>query len=136
MRRASACLVIWAIAATALGEVNLARNPSFETDADIHGTPDEWRWSGDSRLVTQTLALDEGRDGKRCARLTCSKYTSGNPAAHAMIMMVSSSMGFSAARGAAARSTALMITHRTNTMSAQIGKFDSVMIDVPVTLIS
>ena len=83
--RALAFLMIWTAALPAAADDNLARNPSFETDADADGTPDEWRWSGDGRLVTQTLAQDEGRDGKRCARLACTKYTAGNPAAHAML---------------------------------------------------
>jgi len=83
--RALAFLTIWTAALTAVAGENLARNPSFQTDADADGTPDEWRWSGDGRLVTQTLAQDEGRDGNRCARLTCTKYTAGNPAAHAML---------------------------------------------------
>ncbi len=77
--------VIFGVAGGGLAEENLVRNPAFEIDADGDGTPDEWRWSGDSRLVTQTLTLDRGRNGRRCARLTCRKYSSGNPAAHVML---------------------------------------------------
>jgi hypothetical protein len=83
--RAFTFLLISAAAVAAAAEENLVRNPRFETDADGDGVPDAWRASGDGRLVTQTLAVDRGRDGKRCARLTCSQYHSGNPAAHAMI---------------------------------------------------
>lgn len=95
MRRAFMLLVMWAITAPALGEANLARNPSFETDADGDGVPDEWRFSGDTRLVTQTLTIAPGRDGRRCARLTCTQFTSGTPAAHAMLCQ----MGVPVARG-------------------------------------
>ena len=64
---------------------NLARNPSFEVDADGNGLPDEWRTSGDSRLVEQSLTSEAGRDGRRCAHLTCTGFQPGNPAAHAML---------------------------------------------------
>ena len=72
-------------AAAALAGTNLARNPSFETDADRDGAPDHWRCAGDPKLVAQTLALDKGRDGKRCARLACTRFGAGNPAAHVML---------------------------------------------------
>ncbi len=77
--------LVFAAAVPGAAEENLVQNPSFETDADGDGVPDQWRSSGDARLVTQKLALDEGRDGKRCARLTCTEFREGNPAAHAMI---------------------------------------------------
>lgn len=64
---------------------NLARNPGFEIDSDGNGVPDEWRMSGDSRLVEQSLTLSAGRAGSKCARLACTRYQAGNPAAHAMI---------------------------------------------------
>lgn len=64
---------------------NLARNPGFETDADGDGSPDEWRTSGDSRLVKQTLTADPGRDAGHCAHLACTSFRPGNPAAHAML---------------------------------------------------
>jgi hypothetical protein len=69
----------------AFGAENVARNPSFEEDRDGDGTPDDWRSSGDQRLVEQTLTIDKGRDGRRCARLRCTRYQAGNPAAHAML---------------------------------------------------
>ncbi len=76
---------VWFALVAPLQAENLARNPGFEVDADGQGAPDEWRMSGDSRLVEQSLALDAGRDGSRCARLACTRYQAGNPAAHAMI---------------------------------------------------
>ena len=88
MRRVFACLLIGAFTATAPGAdntANLVKNPGFEQDADGDGVPDAWRWAGDRRLVTQTLALDKGRDGHHSARLACSRYEPGNPAAHAML---------------------------------------------------
>jgi len=81
------CLLLAALllATTAPGAENLARNPSFELDADGDGVPDDWQAAGDSRLVTQSLSLDAGRDGKRCAKLACTRFQAGNPAAHAML---------------------------------------------------
>jgi len=64
---------------------NLVRNPSLEMDRDGDGCPDGWRFSGDSRLVSQRLTREAGRDGKHCGRLTCSRFREGTPAAHAMI---------------------------------------------------
>ena len=78
-------LAFLALCVAAFGAENLARNPSFEADAKKGGVPDEWQAAGDARLVTQSLALDKGRDGKRCAKLACTKFSAGNPAAHAML---------------------------------------------------
>ncbi len=89
------CLLTCAIAATALAEANLVRNPSFEADADGDGVPDEWEAAGDSRLVTQRLSLDRGRDGKRCGCLSCTRFQPASPAAHAMLCQ----MGVSVRRG-------------------------------------
>jgi len=95
MPRLRMLLMACALAATAVGGANLVRNPSFEVDADGDGVPDEWRWAGDAKLVTQTLALDKGRDGKRCARLSCTSFKAGNAAAHAMLCQ----MGVAVKRG-------------------------------------
>ncbi|HPM79942.1 MAG TPA: carbohydrate binding domain-containing protein [Candidatus Anammoximicrobium sp.] len=85
MSRTWLTLLVWlALLAPSQAE-NLARNPSFEVDSGGKGEPDQWRMSGDSRLVEQSLTLDAGRDGSRCARLACTRYQAGNPAAHAMI---------------------------------------------------
>jgi len=53
-----------------------------------------------------------------------------------MIMIVSISIGRSAVRMEIARHTELMITHRTKAMSAAIGKFERVRMDVPLTCAS
>lgn len=79
----ASCLVSEVPAAPAAP--NLVRNPSFEEDAGRDGMPPHWRFSGDSRRVRQTLSLDAGRDGKRCARLDCTRFEAGNPACHAML---------------------------------------------------
>ena len=67
------------------GPTSLVQNPSFEEDRERNGVPDGWLASGDSRYVAQTLSLDKGRDGKRCARLSCTRFEAANPAAHAML---------------------------------------------------
>jgi len=101
MARLLACLMIYSVGATALAGANLVRNASFEVDANGDGVPDEWQWAGDRRLVAQTLALDKGRDGKRCARLTCTRFRAGSPAAHAMLCQ----MGVPVRRGRTYRVT-------------------------------
>ncbi|MBM4040773.1 MAG: hypothetical protein FJ290_19895 [Planctomycetes bacterium] len=95
------CLLVslWLAASMAFGADNLARNPSLEADANNDGVPDEWQCAGDSRLVTQSLTLDKGRDGKRCAKLACTKFAAGNPAAHAMLAQ----LGIPVKRGANCR---------------------------------
>lgn len=85
MKRLRFCLTIWAVVAVASGEANLVRNPSFEVDADRDGVPDDWQAAGSSGYVEQTLSLDTGRDDKSCARLVCSRFRDGSPAAHAML---------------------------------------------------
>ncbi len=69
----------------ASAQENVVRNPSFETDANRDGIPDEWVVAGDPATLTQELKLDAGRDGKRCALLVCSKYVGGNSSSHAML---------------------------------------------------
>ena len=93
MKRALALALIWTMVSTALGQENLLHNPRFETAVDE--VPSKWRTSGDTRLVTQTLTVEPGRDGKPSARLTCTKFNSGNPAAHAMLCQ----MGVAVRRG-------------------------------------
>lgn len=88
-------LLLWLAATAAWAGTNLARNPSFEDGPDKRGGPAEWQASGDSRLVTQTLTLDQGRDGKRCARLACTRFEQRNAACHAMICQ----MGIPVKRG-------------------------------------
>jgi lysophospholipase L1-like esterase len=81
------------------GQTDLVKNPSFEEDRNARGVPDNWQTSGDGRLVTQTLSLDQGRDGKRCARLSCTRFERGNAASHAMLCQ----MGVPVRRGATYR---------------------------------
>jgi len=88
MRWLFLCLMICALSAMALGETNLVRNPSFEVDADGDGAPDEWLAAGDSRSVTQNLSFDLGRDGRRCARLSCTRFRAESPASHAMLCQI------------------------------------------------
>lgn len=72
-------------AARAVAAENLVANPRFEMAVKPGGRPDHWQLSGDGRLVTQTLTIDRGREGRSCARLTCARFQGGNPAAHAML---------------------------------------------------
>lgn len=83
MRPLLAYLLVGTLAQAAAA--NLVQNPSFETAPDAKGVPVQWRSSGDSQLVSQTLTLDQGRDGGRCAKLACTRFEAGNPAAHAML---------------------------------------------------
>ncbi|MCR4415820.1 MAG: carbohydrate binding domain-containing protein [Thermoguttaceae bacterium] len=80
-------LVAWVVSALAPAAwaANLVANPSFEDDADGDGMPDGWQVSGNANNVEQRLRLDRGRDGRRSARLDCTRFTPGGPAAHAMI---------------------------------------------------
>lgn len=86
-------------AGVASGQTNLVKNPSFEEDAQRRGTPDHWQTSGDAKTVSQTLALDKGRDSKRCARLACTRFDAGNSASHAMLCQ----LGVPVRRGASYR---------------------------------
>ncbi|MBM4031662.1 MAG: hypothetical protein FJ291_07735 [Planctomycetes bacterium] len=85
MARFLAVLMFALAAGGAAAAENLARNPSFEADANGDGVPDEWQAAGDAKLVTQSLTLDKGRDDRRCAKLACTRFFAGNPAAHAML---------------------------------------------------
>ena len=76
---------VLACATVASAATNLARNPSFELDADGDGTPDAWAAAGDSGTVAQRLSLDAGRQGGHSARLACTRFRKENPASHAMI---------------------------------------------------
>lgn len=85
MTRCLMLVAVWLTAANASAATSFVRNPGFENDADSNGVPDEWKPSGDSRLVVQSLSMDEGRAGGRSARLDCTRFQPGNPAAHAML---------------------------------------------------
>jgi len=79
------CMTMCAFLAAAFGEENVVRNPDFEADADGDGSPDEWRPAGDGNAVTQSLSFAAGRDGGRCARLSCTRFRAESPASHAML---------------------------------------------------
>ncbi len=85
MKWSSLWLIVCSLAAIASGESNLVRNASFEADANSDGIPDDWLAAGDNRSVTQTLSLYVGRDGQRCARLSCTRFRAESPASHAML---------------------------------------------------
>ncbi len=85
MKRLCLCLVTCAVTAAVPGETHLVRNPSFEGDADENGVPNEWRAAGDARFVSQNLAVEKGRDGGRCAKLSCTQFEQKSPASHAML---------------------------------------------------
>jgi len=57
------------------------------TDTNGPGGPDDWSSVG-NEAVRQQLALDTGRDGKRCAKLSCTEFTGDGPDFHAMICQV------------------------------------------------
>ncbi|MDY0166538.1 MAG: carbohydrate binding domain-containing protein, partial [Thermoguttaceae bacterium] len=77
-------LMMLAVTSPAADQVNLVRNGDFETIAG-DGMPDQWRASGDSRLVEQELSVDVGRDGGHCAKLHCRHFEHKNAACHAML---------------------------------------------------
>jgi hypothetical protein len=93
------CTMICAFSAAA--ETNLVRNPDFEADANGDGCPDEWQAAGDSPSVTQNLSFDIGRDARRCARLSCTRFRAESPASHAMLCQ----MGVPVQRGRTYRVT-------------------------------
>ena len=80
-----ACLILLGLAGSVCAQENLVKNASFETDANKDGVPDNWTVAGSPQHVTQTVTLDEGRDGKRCGLLNCSKFEGGVSSSHAML---------------------------------------------------
>lgn len=96
MRRASQYVVPLFLAAVCSGRLsgwedaapgNLVRNGAFENDTDSDGVPDGWAVSG-RRDIKQRLEGDAGRDGGRCAKLSCTEFAGGTPDAHAMVCQV------------------------------------------------
>ena len=89
MRRA-AILAFLALIAAPLCRAegtNLVANGSFEQSQSRPGMPDGWSAVG-NQAVKQALALDTGRDGKRCAKLSCTEFNGDGPDFHAMICQV------------------------------------------------
>ena len=64
---------------------DLVFNGAFEELVD--GRPAGWEASGASTVV-QKLASDQGRDGRRCARLECTAFSGDSPSSHAMLCQV------------------------------------------------
>ena len=82
-----ACLTLLAAAPCRAAETNLVANGSFEQSQLKSGVPDDWSSSGNP-AVRQQLVLDTGRDGQRCARLSCTEFNGDGPDFHAMICQV------------------------------------------------
>ena len=80
-------LALFAAAPVRAEETNLVANGSFEQSQGKAGVPDDWSAAG-NRAIQQQLTLDTGRDGKRCAKLTCTEFTGDGPDFHAMICQV------------------------------------------------
>ena len=76
--------VILPVSSLAADQPNLVRNGDFET-VGSNAMPDQWKASGDSRLVEQELSADIGRDGGHCAKLHCRQFEHKTPACHAML---------------------------------------------------
>jgi hypothetical protein len=68
-------------------DTNLVANGSFEQSVRRADAPDDWACAGNP-AVRQQLALDTGRDGKRCAKLECTAFAGDGPDFHAMICQV------------------------------------------------
>src|ERR1044071_1450206 len=80
------CIASFCIARAA--PTNLVANGSFESAQGNSQIPDWWSAAG-NRSVKQTLQLDTGPDGNRCARLECAEFSGSGGDAHAMICQVS-----------------------------------------------
>ena len=89
MKRATvlAFLALITAAACQAVETNLVSNGSFEQSQSRPGMPDGWSAVG-NQAVKQALALDTGRDGKRCAKLSSTEFNGDGPDLHAMICQV------------------------------------------------
>jgi hypothetical protein len=66
---------------------NLLANGSFENSEGNSQIPDFWSAAG-NRSVKQSLQLDIGADGNRCARLECNEFGGSGGDVHAMICQV------------------------------------------------
>jgi len=65
----------------------MIKNGSFEEDADGNGMADHWQFAGDKDIVV-TWGRDTGYEEQFSQRLTCTSFTSRNPASHAMLCQV------------------------------------------------
>ena len=79
-----AFLVLNAVTFGHATETNLVTNGSFEQRQRKAGVPDDWSSAGNP-AIHQQLTVDTGRDGQRCAKLTCTEFNGDGPDFHAMI---------------------------------------------------
>ena len=87
MIKRTAFLAFVVLQAAVLGhtaETNLVANGSFEQSQRKAGAPDDWSAVG-NRAIHQELTLDTGRDGQRCAKLTCTEFSGDTPDSHVML---------------------------------------------------
>ena len=80
-------LVAWTAVWAWAAETNLVVNGDFEQSQRRPGAPDHWATAGNA-AIKQTLRLDAGRDGGRCARLDCTEFVGDGPDYHAMLCQV------------------------------------------------
>jgi hypothetical protein len=83
----SVLLVLVTVTPCLSAGTNLVANCAFEQSHIKPGVPDDWSSAGDP-AIKQQLALDTGRDGKPCARLTCTEFNGDGPDHHAMLCQV------------------------------------------------
>jgi hypothetical protein len=82
-----AFLALIAAAPCQAAETNLVANGFFQRSQTQPGVPDDWSSAGNP-AVKQQLVLDTGRDGKSCARLSCTEFNGDGPDYHAMLCQV------------------------------------------------
>lgn len=68
--------------------VNLIRNGAF-TDLDANSLPKGWGTAGHQGMQ-QSIALEDGPEGKKALKLTCTKFVAGFPDSHAMALLMGS----------------------------------------------
>ena len=59
-------------------EANLVANGSFESSNVSAGVPDNWSASG-TATIKQSLSLDVGHDGRRCANSSAASLPATGP---------------------------------------------------------
>jgi Carbohydrate binding domain len=77
-------VLLWSGASSHADGRNLVTNGSFEESTARPGVPDSWSAAGNS-AIRQVLGLDTGRDGRRCARLSCTVFAGDGGDSHAMV---------------------------------------------------
>jgi hypothetical protein len=82
--RLTIVLLLFSRTCPAASSSNLVANGAFESAEGNSQIPDYWSVAG-NRAINQTLQLDIGPDGSRCARLDCTAFTGSGGDYHAMI---------------------------------------------------